>query len=75
MMSSCTLVSHCYCCSIHNSLPDSEPRCGAGVALGLSELLQLTPRPENTSMNDNGNECENMGTEKRQNGNGQMRGG
>ena len=61
MTSSCNLVSHCYCCLIHNSLPDSEPRCGAGVALGLSELLQLTPRPVNTC---NGNEYKNMGTER-----------
>jgi len=35
-----------------NSLPDSERRCGAGVALGLSKLLQLMPRSTNTSVNE-----------------------
>ena len=32
--------------SLFHSLSDGEPECGTGVALSLSQLLQLTPRPE-----------------------------
>ena len=49
-----------------NSLPDTEWRCGAGVALGLSELLQLTPHPASTSVNEKWGIRMRMGNEKRE---------
>ena len=57
-----------------NSLPDSERHSGAGVALGLSKLLQLMPHSTNTSVNEKWGIRMQMGNKNRKwKRNGQMR--